>query len=371
MRYTSLIIITTLTACHPQPGGETPSSATQVDSAALQTLVQPANRVVKADMPAIAMQRSAETIELEAVGRVDYDTRFIGSVSARVSGRIERLHVKYRYQQVKKGQPLMDVYSPELLTAQQNLLFLLDNDPGNTGMIEAARERLYQLGFTAKQTQQLAKDKKTVYAVTIYSPYNGHLHDTPGDMQPAEGMAASASLTTAPLSLKEGDYVQRGKPILTVYDPCKTWILLNIFPGDLPLTRVGDKVRIRPESAPDRDFRAQIDYLEPVLRQGNKVAVARVYFDNTGLQLPIGDRVRAIIFSRPAEGWWLPEDAVVALGSQAGVMKKNGDKYEAVAVQTGLRIHGKVQITGGLSPTDSVASNAQFLLDSDSFFTTK
>jgi Cu(I)/Ag(I) efflux system membrane fusion protein len=366
-----IITLATLTACHPQPDSAPPSAATHVDSAALKTLVQPANRVVKADIPAITMQRSAEVIELEAVGRVDYDTRFIGSVSARVSGRIERLHVKYRFQPIAKGQPLMDVYSPELLTAQQNYLFLLENDPDNAGMLDAARERLYQLGFSAKQTQQLAKDKKPVYAVTIYSPYIGHLHETPGDMQPADGMAASASLTTAPLSLKEGDYVQRGKPILTVYDPRKTWILLNIFPGDLPLTRVGDKVRIRPESAPDRDFRAQINYLEPVLRQGNKVAVARVYFDNAGLQLPIGDRVRAIVFSRPAEGWWLPEDAVVALGSQAGVMIKNGDKYEAVAIQTGLRTNGKVQITGGLSPADSVASNAQFLLDSDSFFTTK
>ncbi|MBK8704650.1 MAG: efflux RND transporter periplasmic adaptor subunit [Saprospiraceae bacterium] len=124
-----IITLATLTACHPQPGGETPSSATEVDSAALQTLVQPANRVVKADIPAITLMRSAEVVELEAVGRVDYDTRFIGSVSARVSGRIERLHVKYRFQPIAKGQPLMDVYSPELLTAQQNYLFCSKTTP--------------------------------------------------------------------------------------------------------------------------------------------------------------------------------------------------------------------------------------------------
>lgn len=365
------MIIISLTACHPQPDNAPPTAATQVDSAALQSLVKPANQVVKAALPAIAMQRSAEVIELEAVGRVDYDTRQIGAVSARVSGRIEKLYVKYRFQQVKKGQALMDVYSPELLTAQQNLLYLLDNDPGNVGMIEAAGERLRQLGFTAQQEHQLRKSRKLVYAVTIYSPYSGHLHDTPGDMQAGGGMNEAATLTTAPLRLREGDYIQRGSPVLTVYDPGKVWVLLNIFPGDLPLVRVGDKVRIRPESAPDRDFRARIDYLEPVLREGSKVALARVYVDNSALQLPVGDRVRAIVFSKSVEGWWLPEDAVVALGARAGVMLKTGDGYETRIVQTGLRANGKVQITGGLSPADSVASNAQFLLDSDSFFTTK
>lgn len=367
MRYTNLLIITIFTACQPQPDNAPPAAATQVDSTALQTLVQPANRLVKAGLPAITMQRSAETIELDAVGKVDYDTRYINVISARVSGRIERLYVKYRFQSIAKGQPLMEVYSPELLTAQQNLLYLLDNDPGNAGMIEAAGERLKQLGFTDQQEQQLRKNRKPAYTVTIYSPYAGHLQETPGEM-PRDNMESGASLTTAPLALKEGDYIQRGRPILEVYNPAKIWILLNIFPGDLPLVKVGDKVRIRPESAADRDFRAQIDYLEPVLRQGSQVVAARVYFDNSALRLPIGDRVRAIIFCRPAEGWWLPEEAVIALGARSGVMRKKGDGYQTHYVQTGLRANGKVQITSGLSPTDSVASNAQFLLDSDSFF---
>jgi Cu(I)/Ag(I) efflux system membrane fusion protein len=80
------------------------------------------------------------------LGNIGYDTREVGSISARVSGRIEKLYVKYRYQRISKGQHILDIYSPELLTAQQNLLFLLKNDAGNTTMIQASKEKLLLLG---------------------------------------------------------------------------------------------------------------------------------------------------------------------------------------------------------------------------------
>src|SRR5678816_3364868 len=101
------------------------------------------------------IQRTAKPITLDALGRVDYDTRYVNTISARVSGRIENLYVKYRYQHIHQGNPVMNIYSPELVTAQQELLFLLKSDPENTTLINAAKQKLLLLGLGNDQLQQV------------------------------------------------------------------------------------------------------------------------------------------------------------------------------------------------------------------------
>src|SRR5688572_5055364 len=100
-------------------------NATALTEIMLNDLLQPTDRFVVSSIPVTTIKRGSEQIEVEALGTVAYDTRLVNTISARVSGRIEKLYVKYRYQQVMKGQRIMDIYSPGLLTAQQELLFLL------------------------------------------------------------------------------------------------------------------------------------------------------------------------------------------------------------------------------------------------------
>ena len=114
--------------------------------AALEALLKPTNEFVVSTIPVTTIQKKEEEIEIEALGNIAYDTRQAGSISSRVSGRIEKLYVRYRYQKISKGQHILDMYSPELMTAQQNLLFLLKNDPANTTFIQAAKEKLLLLG---------------------------------------------------------------------------------------------------------------------------------------------------------------------------------------------------------------------------------
>ena len=108
----------------------------------LESSLKSGNEYVISTIPVTTIKKDRKTIEIDALGRVEYDTRMTGSISARVSGRIEKLYVRYKYQQIRKGQKIMDVYSPELLTAQQNLLFVIQNDAGNSSLIAAARQRL-------------------------------------------------------------------------------------------------------------------------------------------------------------------------------------------------------------------------------------
>ena len=352
------------------------SNNKKIRDVSLHTLLQPTNSYVISAIPATALIRSEEPIEINALGYTAYNTAEVGAISARISGRIEKLYVKFRYQFIKKGQKIMDIYSPELLTAQQNLLFLLKNDASNTSLINAAKEKLVLLGFPAEQLQQVIKTQKTLFTVSVYSRYGGHIHEALNEEMNSAGAEApamneAASLVTQGLSLKEGMYLQKGQTIFKVYNPNKVWALLNIYPSDLPFIKVGNKVRIVPEARPEKDFRSSIYFIEPFFRPGSKTLTARVNIDNSSLKLPIGSQVRATIFSNPVAADWLPKETVLSLGLEKVVLVKSGNGYKAQKVETGLTYKQLIQITGGITATDSVAANAQFLMDSESFIKVK
>ncbi len=345
------------------------TDAKKIEGISLETLLKPANQYVVASLPLVAAKYSEEPVEIDVPGYTAYNTSSVGTIAARTGGRIEKLYVKYRYQKIGKGWKIMDIYSPELVTAQQNLLFLLKSDAGNTSMIEAAKQRLLLLGLTEPQLTQLIKTGQPMMTVSVYSNFSGHIHEA-GTMsaissQPAE-MAAEVQ-TTQELNLKEGMYVQKGQAVFSVYDPNILWILLNIYPQDMAFVKTGDKVRIVPESKPDKDFRATISYIEPFYRKGSKTIAARVNFDNSSLQLPIGSQVRATVFSGVHKGWWLPKEAVLSLGLDKVVFLKTEKGFRVHKIET-VHVHKKlVQVKSGLNEKDSVAANAQYLVDSESF----
>jgi Cu(I)/Ag(I) efflux system membrane fusion protein len=169
------------------------------------------------------------------------------------------------------------------------------------------------------------------------------------------------------LPLKEGMYVQKGQTVFQLYNTDQIWILLSLFPGHSSLVKVGTAVTITPETAPDQPFPATISYIEPFYREDSKTLTARVYFNNSQRQLPIGSQVKAIIRGATGPGTWLPREAVLSLGLHKIVLKRENGVFQVSAVQTGITTDSLIQITGGLNAQDSVAADAQFLLDSESF----
>lgn len=345
----------------------------KLDETELASLLKPANEFVVSAIPVTTIEKRGEQIEIEALGNIVYDTRQSGSISARVSGRIEKLYIRYRYQKISRGQHILDIYSPELLTAQQNLLFLLKNDATNITFIEAAKEKLLLLGMSTAQLHQVIKKGKPSMTIAVYSEYSGHIHESANaaNMNTPAGLMKDISLITEELSLREGMYVQKGQSIFTVFNPARAWAVLNIYGDNQSLIKAGNKVRIVPETAPDKDFRARIDFIEPFYRKESKTLTARVYFDNSALRIPIGSQVRATIFGNSKEAYWLPKEAVLSLGMDKVVFHKVGNGFEAARINTGI-IHQKhIQVLAGLTSTDSVAVNAQYLMDSESFIRIK
>jgi Cu(I)/Ag(I) efflux system membrane fusion protein len=344
-------------------------NATALNEIMLNDLLQPTDRFVVSSIPVTTIKKKSEQIEIESLGTIAYDTRLVNTISARVSGRIEKLYVKYRYQHVMKGQRIMDIYSPELLTAEEELLFLVKNDPDNFSLISAAKQKLLLLGVSESQLRQIIKTAKPALSIAVYSNYSGHIHEA-GNTMPGTNsneQRMDLSRVTEELPVKEGMYVEKGQNIFLLYNVDRSWVLLNIFPEDQNQVQVGDAVRIVPEAVPEKNFRAKIDFIEPFYRKDNKTLTARVYFNNSQLQIPIGSQVRAIIFASSKEADWLPLSAVLSLGIDKVVFIKTMGGFKAHKVETGLSYKNQIEILAGLNKADSVAANAQFLTDSESF----
>ena len=339
----------------------------------LESLTKPTNEFVLSSIQITTIQKREEQIEIDALGNIAYDTRQIGSISSRVAGRIEKLYVRYRFQKISKGQRILDIYSPEIMTAQQNLLFLIKNDLDNATFIQAAKDKLLLLGMSNEQLQQVIRTNNPSFTIAVYSNYSGHIHEAAlsGTMNTSTPGMKDIAMITEELSLKEGMYVQKGQSVFVVYNPDQAWALLNIYADNQGMVKKGNAVRIIPETAPGKDFRATIDFIEPFYRKDSKTLTARVYFNNSELKIPIGSQVKATIFGNSKDAYWLPATSVLSMGMDKVVFLKTGNGFKAHNINTGILNKDQVQIIDGLSPSDSVAVNAQYLMDSESFIKIK
>lgn len=342
-----------------------------LDNIDLETLLKPTNEFVVASLPVTTLQKSSVNIPVKVYGRIEADTRAAGSISARVTGRIEKLYLRYRFQKINAGQKVAEIYSPELLTAQENLLFLLKNDAQNTAFIQAAKQKLLLLGMSTAELNKVIATGKPLYSVSVYSNYSGHVHDagmtnSMGGTNANETEMNSAAPVTQELALKEGMYVNKGQTLFMIMNHHKAWAALQIFPNQQSVIKKGGRVQIIPETDTTAVINGTIDFIEPFFRGNSKTLTARVYFRNMDM-LTIGSQVTANLFTGTKNGLWLPQTAVLSLGRNEVAFLKSDGGFLAHKVTTGIRSEGKVQILSGLTTKDTVATNAQYLIDSESF----
>jgi membrane fusion protein, copper/silver efflux system len=340
----------------------------------LETLFKPTNEFVVASLPVTTPQESSMYIPVKVYGTIEADTRAMGTVSARVSGRIEKLYLRYRFQKIEAGQKVAEIYSPELLTAQENLLFLIKNDAQNISFINAAKQKLLLLGMSATELNKVISTGEPLYSVSVYSNYSGHVHDAGMENSVSstnlnENETNNAAPVTQDLALKEGMYVDKGQTLFMIMNHYKAWAALQIFPNQQSIVKKGVRVQIIPETDTTAVINGTIGFIEPFFRGNRKTLTARVYFDNMDM-LTIGSQVTANIYTGTKQGLWLPQTAVLSLGRNEVAFLKSDGGFMAHKVTTGIRSEGKVQILSGLNTTDSVATNAQFLIDSESFIQT-
>jgi Cu(I)/Ag(I) efflux system membrane fusion protein len=348
-------------------------------SADLDFLLKPTYEYVLTSVKTARPERKTLAASIEAPGYLAYDARKVQAISARFGGRIERLYVKYLYQPVRKGQRILDIYSPEIATAQQDLIFLLENDADNKALIENARRRLSLLGMTAAQIGEVEKTRKPSLSLPVFSPYDGLVFEKampalalPGSemgegMENGGGAALPTSLAAdGELSLREGMYVQKGQRLFSLQSLSTVWAVLEFYPSDVALVKVGQPVSVRIEPF-DQQFSGKINYIEPQFGTGGKNLRARVYLDNPSGKLKPGALLKATVQASGRSAIWIPKTAALDLGRQRVVFLKKDGVFQSKKIVVGSMSGDWLEVRSGISENDEIAADAQFLMDSESF----
>lgn len=355
-----------------------------IDSS-IARLTKPVNAQVIATIPAITPETGARIYSSEAHGVITYDTRKQTSISSRVGGRIERLLIKYNYQPVKKGQLIMEIYSPDLAAAQRELLFVARNSPE---MLSAAKQRLLLLGMQSVQVEQVLESGNILYRVPVYSNSNGYIleksaavqataspasmasssgGDGMGDMGKVASTGASATPAVpaaTPVLLREGQYVSAGQSLFTIYQSDALVAEFAFVPQLAARIKKGQRLLFYPVTDNKAMQTGSIGLIEPVFRSGQNFTLARVYLGNNNFR--VGELLTANIPVMYTDGWWLPKKAVWRFGSSAIVFRRENGVYRPVEITTGVEVKDMIQVTTHIAGW-KVASNAAFLVDSESF----
>jgi len=331
------------------PAEETPTVEIPTDKQQLigvrtvQAAIRPLNRVIR------------------TVGRIEYDERKLATANTKIEGWIEKLHVDYTGRYVKKGEPLAEIYSPELVATQQEFLnilrwagqgqsvkdertaMLLVKDA--QAMLDAAKERLRLWDISDEQIKKIETTGKPIRTLTIYSPVSGYV---------LQKMAV------------QGMRVMPGEKLFDVVDLSSVWVVSDIYEYELPLIKVGQTARISLSYFPGKEFSTRVDYVYPALAGETRTAKVRFtipnpdgvlkpqMFTNVEIKINLGNRLT------------VPAEAVIDTGVRQIVYVDKGEGYfEPREVTTGLKVDELVEVTGGIKAGEKVASSANFLIDSE------
>ncbi|MBF4491555.1 efflux RND transporter periplasmic adaptor subunit [Flavobacterium sp. MR2016-29] len=340
-------------------------------SDSVDDLLKPTDRSVVGNYETTTAKDTTISSEISLPGIVTYDSNSAVYISARMSGRIEKMYVNYKYQKVAKGQKIFEIYSPELLTEQQNFIYLISNDSQNTSIINSAKQKLLLYGMTNNQVNALATVKKVNPVIAIYSPANGIITGTETMSNSSTSPMSNASSTTEALDVKEGNYIKKGEVIFKLANNDKVWGIFNVLQGYSGLIKINQSIDITSELDEKNNIYSKINFVETQLNSADKTNRIRVYLNNSNLKLPIGTRLQGVVQLNSTKGLWLQKQALVSLGNKKVVFIKKGHTFKATAIQTGLDIGDYAQIVGGISEGDTIAKNAQYLIDSESFIKTE
>jgi Cu(I)/Ag(I) efflux system membrane fusion protein len=299
---------------------------------------------------------------IRTVGRIEADERKQTTINTKIEGWIEKLHVDYTGRYVKKGEPLMEIYSPELLATQQEFLGVLkwaaqsgDNKKDDTlgfmlakdaaASLDAARQRLRLWDISEAQIKQIEQTGKPVRTLTLYSPVNGFV---------TQKMAV------------QGMKVMPGEKLFDIADLSTLWIVADIYEYELPFVKVGQPARITLSYFPGKELLSKIDYIYPTISADTRTAKIRLTLSNPGGQLKPQMFTNVEIRIDLGKKLTIPDSAVIDTGKgQVVYVDRGNGVFEPREIQTGLRADGTVEILRGLKTGEKVATSANFLIDSE------
>ena len=290
---------------------------------------------------------------VRTVGVVDFDETALTEVTTKFKGWVEKLYVDSTGQQVHRGDPLFEIYSPELYSAQVEYLLAL-NQPTNLAgagaqaLQSSALAKLKFLDIPDEQIAQIRQDGQAKKTLRINAPRDGIV---------VEKMVV------------EGQMVEAGMKLYRLADLGTVWVQSQIYEQDLPIVRLGQEATVSLSYLPDRKFRGRVTYVYPTVDEKTRTAKVRMEFHNPGYFLKPGMFTTVELTAELSPSAVLvPDSAVLRSGENNTVfVALEGGKFEPRTVALGLRAEGNLyQVLSGLSEGERIVTSGQFMLDSES-----
>ncbi len=297
---------------------------------------------------------------IRTYGNVTYDEKRIYAVSTKFDGWVEKLYVDFEGEKVGKGQPLFEIYSPELVSAQQEYLLALqqyrslgdsaypDIRQSARRLLEAARTRLRYWDLSEKQIRQIEKEGRIRKTLVVYSPASG---------------------VVIKKKAFEGHFVKAGEHQYEIADLSRVWVDVDIYEYELPWIRQGMKAAMELAYIPGKRYNGRVLYIYPYLSAKTRTGRLRLVFDNPGYRLKPGMYANIYLeASVPGKQLTIAQEAVIDTGMRKMVFVAKGKgRFEPRQVKLGVEVDkGRFQVLEGLKEGEKVVVSAQFLLDSES-----
>lgn len=290
---------------------------------------------------------------IRAYGHITYDETKRAQINLKFSGWLEKLHVDFTGQLVEKGDPLFDIYSPELITVQEDYLEAYRNvsrNPSSTNkkMLSSVKRRLGFYDISEAEIRDIEKRGMAKKALTIRSPFKG--------------------VVTLNKAIK-GGYVKTGTTVYEIADLSRVWVEAHIYEYELSTVSLGLMAEMTLPYLPGKRYRGQIAYIYPYLQRQTRDVVIRIEFENPDLELK-PDMYANVRIQTGSEksGIQIPSEAVLRSGERNIVFVSRGNgKFTPREVILGISLdEGKIHILTGLAPGEIIVTSGQFLLDSES-----
>lgn len=295
----------------------------------------------------VSRQRSIKDVRL--YGKVEADERQLQSQVAHIAGRIENLNVNFTGETVAEGQLLGTIYSPELITAQQELLEAAGMKESQPAIYEAAKEKLRQWKLTDKQISEI---------------------ESSGEVRNSIGIFSNTSGVIVSKRVNKGDYVSPGTVLFDIADLSSVWILFDAYESDIQYIRKGEQISFTLQALPGENFTGKIVFIDPVIDPATRVARVRVEAGNRAGMLKPGMFATGNVRAMP-EGYGdnlvIPRSAVLWTGKRSVVYVKQENQDEPVfkmrEIELGPRLAGGYIVKDGLSEGEEIVTNGTFSVD--------
>jgi Cu(I)/Ag(I) efflux system membrane fusion protein len=323
---------------------ETAGVSEKSDMEGMLTLTS--NKQVLANVSTIKIKIERLSKELSAYSYLDFVEQNRKTIPAKFNGRIEKLIVNKTGDYVKKGEALFEIYSPDLVQAQNDYLIALSNKNQTNGLIESSIKKLELLGLTSIQIEDIKHSGQASLTVTYYSPVSG---------------------TVIEKKVQEGMYVNEGTAIYELAELSTLWNIAEVNESDLSAIKIGSKVKLKLKAYPGEEFAGKVTFIYPVINPQTRTVKVRSEFSSLNGKLKPQMYGETIFYSDAGLGLAIPADAIIFSGNRNVVWVKTSDgMFEARTVLIGEKYGDNYQILSGLNAGDEIAASGGFLIDSES-----